>query len=254
MDNRHQAYRRDLPDSRQAILFIHGICGSPVFFEDFYQKVPSSWSLSSLLLEGHGGGTRDFTSSSMAAWKAQVAEEVDRLADQHDALMIVGHSMGTLLAIEQSLRRPETIKSLFLLALPLAVRPRPSAVTHSVRTALGLNRSQKPALQAARRVYGIQPDRKIWRYFGFIPRYWELMKEMRASRERLLEVRVPVHVFQSKKDEVVSPRTTAYLMKNPRMDLAVLEKSDHKYHPPADKAFLLEAFESACQAFDASHQ
>ncbi|HZK42285.1 MAG TPA: alpha/beta fold hydrolase [Clostridia bacterium] len=254
MDNRHQAYRRDLPDSRQAILFIHGICGSPVFFEDFYQKVPSSWSLSSLLLEGHGGGTRDFTSSSMAAWKAQVAEEVDRLADQHDALMIVGHSMGTLLAIEQSLRRPETIKSLFLLALPLAVRPRPAAVTHSVRTALGLNRSQKPALQAARRVYGIQPDRKIWRYLGFIPRYWELMKEMRASRERLLEVRVPVHVFQSKKDEVVSPRTTAYLMKNPRMDLAVLEKSDHKYHPPADKAFLLEAFESACQAFDASHQ
>ncbi len=251
MDNRHQAYRRDLPDSRQAILFIHGICGSPVFFEDFYQKVPSSWSLSSLLLEGHGGGTRDFTSSSMAAWKAQVAEEVDRLADQHDALMIVGHSMGTLLAIEQSLRRPETIKSLFLLALPLAVRPRPAAVTHSVRTALGLNRSQKPALQAARRVYGIQPDRKIWRYFGFIPRYWELMKEMRASRERLLEVRVPVHVFQSKKDEVVSPRTTAYLMKNPRMDLAVLEKSDHKYHPPADKAFLLEAFDSACRAFEA---
>lgn len=251
MDNRHQAYRRDLPDSRLAILFIHGICGSPVFFEDFYQRVPSSWSLSSLLLEGHGGETRDFSSSSMAAWKAQVTEEVDRLADQSGSLMIVGHSMGTLLAIEQSLRRPEAIKALFLMALPLAVRPRPTAVTHSLGTALGFSRSQKPALQAARRIYGIQPDRKIWRYFGFIPRYWELMKEMRASRERLLEIRVPIRVFQSKKDEVVSPRSISYLLKNPLVDLDILEKSDHKYHPPADKAFLLEAFDSACRAFEA---
>lgn len=247
MDNHHKAFRRDQPGGKRAVLFIHGICGSPAFFEPFYDRVPDDWSIRAVLLQGHGATSRDFSKASMAAWKAQVSGVVDELARDHQSLMIVGHSMGTLLAIEQSLRYPENIQGLFLMAVPLRIWPKAIGISHSIRTALDMKTHDDPVLELSKRLYSIQPDRKVWHYWGFIPRYWELLMEMRASRRRILEVKVPLYVFQSKKDEIVSARSAADLLKNPRVRLRLLENSDHKYHPPADQAYLLSEFEAFCR-------
>lgn len=246
MQERHREYRRDLTASDRAVLFIHGICGSPCFFDPFYDRVPDTWSIRSLLIRGHGGTTKDFCRASMAKWKAQLAEVVDEMSDQHSDLMLVGHSMGTLLAIEQALKRPDAVKKLFLLAVPLKARASLQAISESVKTALDLGKRDSPSLQAARRLYGIEADRKVWHYLGYIPRYWELLQEMKATRGRVQELRLPCLAFQSAKDEIVSPKSALYLQQNPLIDLRILAGSDHKYHPPQDQALLLDAFESAC--------
>ena len=59
MQQEHRELRRDVPDSEHAVLFIHGICSSPVFFTDFYAHVPEDWSIRSVLIEGHGATTKD---------------------------------------------------------------------------------------------------------------------------------------------------------------------------------------------------
>lgn len=242
--NEHREYRREVPGSQTAVLFIHGICGSPNFFHDFYPCLPENWTIRSILIEGHGGSTLDFSRSSMTAWKDQVGRMVDELAARHESIIIVGHSMGSLLAIEQGLRLPGKVKCLFLLAVPLKVRARPAAASHSIRTALGLGDKDNPAIAAAQALYSIRPDRRIWRYLGYIPRYHELLVEMRRTRSRVLDLAVPTYVYQSGQDEIVSPASATYLTANSRIQLHTLQESDHKYHKPADKAFLLEEFSS----------
>ena len=75
----HTEYIREVPDSHTAILFLHGIIGSPDHFGFLLPRIPKSWSVYNLLLHGHGGSVRDFSRSSMAKWETQVNEVLSRL-------------------------------------------------------------------------------------------------------------------------------------------------------------------------------
>ena len=48
--------KRLLPGAACAVLFVHGILGSPAQFAPFLPLVPQDWSFCNLLLQGHGGG------------------------------------------------------------------------------------------------------------------------------------------------------------------------------------------------------
>ena len=50
--------KRLLPGAACAVLFVHGILGSPAQFAPFLLLVPQDWSFCNLLLQGHGGGAR----------------------------------------------------------------------------------------------------------------------------------------------------------------------------------------------------
>jgi esterase/lipase len=71
---------------------------------------------------------------------------------------------------------------------------------------------------------------------------------MQETRARVPDVEVPCFVFQSRQDEIVSEKSYDMLAENPKIQLHWLEHSDHKYHPPKDKAFLLQRFDALCQA------
>ena len=52
---KHESYERIVPGSDTAVLFLHGILGTPRHFEDFISLVPDSWSFSAPLLPGQIG-------------------------------------------------------------------------------------------------------------------------------------------------------------------------------------------------------
>ena len=122
-------------------------------------------------------------------------------------------------------------------------------MSQSLRTVLDLDSRGDPALEAAKALYSMNPDRKIWRYLGYIPRYYELLKLMRETRGRIPQLALPCRVLMSRRDEIVSPRSADYLLVNPRIDLGWLEHSDHKYYPQGDKEFMLEDFACTCRNF-----
>ena len=146
----HSEYRREIPDSRCAVLFIHGIQGSPCQFEPFYASVPENWSIVNLLLEGHGGEVRDFSRASMDGWKAQVAAAADELAAKHSTVIIVGHSMGTFFAMDTARRLPGQVKGLLLVAVPLVITVTPRAGFNSLRVILTSPPDKSPVVAAAR--------------------------------------------------------------------------------------------------------
>ena len=72
----HKEYINIQEDATTAILYIHGIVGTPNHFNDFMPLIPKTFSVYNLLLDGHGKGVKDFSKTSMETWETQVASAV----------------------------------------------------------------------------------------------------------------------------------------------------------------------------------
>ena len=243
MSGAGEFYRAGTGDT--AVLFIHGILGTPRHFDSFLPRVPEDWAVHCLLLDGHGAGVREFSRSSMAAWEEQVENAVRRLAAEHSRVLLVGHSLGTLLAMEQAVLHPEQVAGIFLLAAPLRLALRPRLVPQLIRVWLNKPKAEDPVSQAFAEACGVRQDWRIWRYLGWLPRFWELLIKIRKTRKLLPQLRVPCLAFQSRRDEMVSLRACEDLKACAKV--AVLEDSGHFYYTPEDRALFLKDFVWFCQ-------
>lgn len=234
---KHTPFIRVVPDADTAVAMIHGIVGTPDHFKDLLPLIPEDWSVYNILLDGHGGEVEDFSHTSMDKWKAQVHSLLDEILLTHRRVLIVAHSMGTLLAIREAIYRPEHIAALFLLNVPLTPFVQPKTAVNSVRLALGIpkNNCSARAMEASGSV-NLSP--KLWKYFGWTPRFWELLQECRATTKALPELKTPTFSFQSRHDELVSMRSCKYLDKHPHITNLILESSGHFAYSKIDTALL----------------
>ena len=231
----HRPYTRIVKNAETAVLFIHGIVSTPQVFDPLLPQVPADCSLMCLLLAGHGGTARDFAHGSMALWQLQVDSAVTYLAARHRRLVVAGHSMGALLALDAALRRPACVSSLLLLDAPLRIRVTPLAVVNSLHLALGLPFPDNPAFLAARAGFGVTPSRDPLTYLTWLPRYAELFRLSRRLRPRLSSLQVTCVALQSGRDEMVSPAAAALLRACPRCRVSVLPDATHfRYGPGGD--------------------
>lgn len=233
-------YSRIIPDADTALLFIHGILGTPKHFEAFLPLVPECVSMVNICLDGHGKGVREFARTSMEKWEDQVDAQVDALLKNHRNVYLVGHSLGTLLAIEQAVKKP--IAGLFLLAVPIQLRLKPRIVSTSWKLYVGKNENPDPYILAAQNCCGVQLEKNPFPYLGWIPRFWELFVKIREVRNLLPLLRTPCRVYQSRQDELVGKGSAAYLQQYNVMDVKVLEHSSHYYYDPQDQAAMLQGF------------
>lgn len=232
---------RIVPGSRMAVLMIHGIVGTPWHFRDLMPLVPEDWSVYNILLDGHGKQVQDFAGTSMAKWKAQVARQVEEILAQHEKLLIVAHSMGTLFSIQAAIRHPDRIPQLFLLGVPFTPHVPPSTAVDAVKIALGLAAPGTTA-QAMLDDCGVQLSPYLWKYITWLPRFWELLREIRLTKKLLPQLAVPCRTYQSQKDELVSIRSCKQLEGHPCITNTVLPTSGHFGYSPADLQLLQNAF------------
>lgn len=237
----HKAWCR-IPKSNTdtAVLCIHGILGSPAHFKWLLPQIPQEWAVYSILLRGHGGTADDFASASMEQWREQVRKMMQKLAKQYENIWIVGHSMGTLLAIESAAACGK-VRGMFLLGVPL----RPHVTVQAVRESLQVLFRKIPPddrwAAAARDAYSIRPDRRLWRYLRWIPQYLGLFSEMRRARKLLPKLYIPCVAVQSVKDELVSMRTMHDLRENTSFYCIALPDSGHFYLAPDDAKITADA-------------
>lgn len=234
---KYSPYIRPVPGASTAVLMIHGIVGTPAHFQGLLPVIPEDWSIYNILLDGHGKQVEDFAQTSMAKWKAQVSRQLDEILQTHRQVVIVAHSMGTLFAIEQAIKRPDRIKALFLLAVPLTPRVHPSVVFASPAVAFGRVRPGSVGEKMLSDC-GVQLSPKLWKYITWFPRFWELLQEARSVRNLLPGLTVPCFAFQSRQDELVSRRACKYLAAHPKIQTTVLPGSGHFAYDTADLALL----------------
>lgn len=237
----HKEYVRIVEHSKVAVLFIHGIVGTPNHFNAFLPLIPDTFSVYNLLLDGHGKGVKDFSRTSMKKWEMQVASVVEQLSLAHEKIYIVAHSLGTLLAIEQAITYKRVCR-LFLLAVPLRISLKSKMFINSSKVYFDNIRSDDYEALAAKECYGIERDVNPLHYIGWIPRYLELFAKIRRTRKRLHLLNTPCLAYQSKKDEMVSNRSLSLLNQNTCIHVHELERSGHYCYHKEDLDFLLSEF------------
>lgn len=237
----HAEYKRIIPGADTAVLFIHGIVGTPNHFRDLIplvQQVPENWSVHNLLLDGHGKKAEDFAASSMEKWKKQVWSAFEKLARQHQQVVIVAHSMGTLFAMQLALEFPDKIPFLFLLGVPL----RPGIRLTMIRDLLRMVFGKLPVDSVLWKASGVTTTRKLWKYLAWIPRYLELFREIYITERVMGDLKVPCVAYQSETDELVSNRTRRLLEHSGVMEVYNLMGSTHFYYAPEDREMVLSDF------------
>ena len=246
----HEPYICIVPGARMAVLFIHGIIGTPEHFRvlmPLEREVPENWSVCNLLLPGHGGTAEDFGRSSMKAWREHVFSCFEDLAKTHEQVFVVAHSMGTLFAIELGLQYPEKIPALFLLAVPMRPGLRWFGIKNMLRVGFGMVREDHPMEVATKLACGIETTRRVWKYIPWIPRYLELFYEIWRVEKTMGGLTIPCTAWQSHKDELVRNRSRKVLEKFPQIRIRDLYDSSHFFYTDADREAIIAAFRTVCE-------
>ncbi len=240
MSNYH-AIRREPPHAQTAVLLLHGILSAPQYFDFIMPEIPAEAAVYGILFEGHGGQISGIAQASMDHWKSQVHEAMQALSSRYRNIIIIAHSMGTLLAVQTAREFPARLRRMILLDIPMYVHLTPDGFAHFTATGLGLEIAQDARAQAVHEAYSLEPDSHVLRYAAWLPRYAELFREIVRTRRMMNEIRVPCDIFQSRHDELVSMRSVRCFLGNPNLRVRVLHKSGHFYYADDDRKTILRA-------------
>ena len=107
------------------ILCLHGFTGTPFDVGALAASLVSEgYVVRSPMLPGHGGTVAALGVTGANDWLSGAEEALTRLGDETGSrVAIVGASMGALLALRLSRRRPDAIAALVLMSAPLRWRP-----------------------------------------------------------------------------------------------------------------------------------
>lgn len=229
--------------ARTGIMFVHGIAGNNRIFRFLIPHIPQECQQLWITLAGHGGNAEDFSKASMAQWHQQVAEGLEQLSATCQRVIIVGHSMGCLLALTQAARRK--VDGLLLLNPPLRIRVRGKAFANVFKALLGTSHTEDSPLDA----YGIDIDFNPLHYRGWPKRYLELFRESRIARE-LVETRsIPSAIIAvaGGADELVSPASLHSFANQPNCQRLLLPTATHYTYTPTDQSTITTHFTTLLQ-------
>lgn len=243
----HKEYIREVPGSDTVVLCIHGILGTPDQFNPLIPQIPEDWSVFNILLDGHGKKVQDFSRSSMNKWKGQVQQTLTYLNVRYSKIIILAHSMGTLFAMQSAAKGNSKIKALFLIGTPLVPFLRPVCIGNSLEIIWDCIPADDRITLAQKDAFSIHPDKRLWLYLGWIPRYLELFREVTVTRKCISHIKVPCRVFLSQRDELVSLRSYKYLKGNPHIKVSMLEGATHFYFSEENNARMQRALAFLCR-------
>lgn len=241
----HREYIRLVPDADTAVLFLHGIVGTPRHFDarlPLVHLVPENWSVYTVLLPGHGGSVADFSAATMQQWKQYVWKTFDSLAETHQRVILVGHSMGTLFALQLAMEHRENVPFLFLIAVPLCPQISLASVTHSWRLIFAGNRGLNEKQNAMYQCGSVTLTRKLWEYIPWSRNFLSLLAEARNTKNSLPLLQTKCVAIQSQHDEMVSRRSSKFLKECSCVQCYELQESTHFYYSPEETQFVQNTF------------
>lgn len=238
-----EALYRHCKNSSQVIIFIHGILEAPKQFSKLAEfGRQEGYSTCIFLLPGHGGSSKNFAQISYKAWIQYVSTHILQLTKRYKEILLVGHSMGALLAICESANRPKGIKALFLINPPLCIRLWPRVIKSAVTISLGKIKASQAYTRAEYRAMGVEPVRFV-DSIGWISRYSELLSIVAYTRKQISKVSLPIFLVFAAKDEFVSPKSYQYFGNyQGKLQMLYLADSGHFCYHHSDLLKLEKAY------------
>ncbi|MCS7001570.1 MAG: alpha/beta fold hydrolase [Dehalococcoidia bacterium] len=185
-------------------LLIHGFSGSP------YEVRPLGEALSAagvpavgLRLPGHATAPAEMAIFDRAAWRAAVRQEIAALLDRGQRLVLIGQSMGGLLALDAAVaaRNDPRILGVVTLSAPVWL------VGRHWQTLFYVDRVRPPYHLGTGQTMDPTHHRRIVNYRRApIWSFFELLALSRETRLALPSVTQPILVAQGRCDRVIPPR------------------------------------------------
>ncbi len=247
--HRHQKeYYKKRPFSDTVVIFIHGILEGNMQFRNLGSiAYKEGYSVLILLLPGHGETGETFAKVHLNQWVDYVNKQVQQMEREYKYIILVGHSMGSLLAIGYAAHFPGKIKSLVLFALPLAIELKYRVIKGAIKIATGRLSEKEPYVIAECRAIGVGKT-KSWTYIKWIPRYIDLFILISYIKKQLNKIKKPVLVIQSKKDEFVPVRVIRLIQQQlSTSKIIILGDSGHFCYHHSDINRLEVAFKQFLQ-------
>ena len=236
----HSEYIRISQEKNTAVILIHGFLGTPRYFDNMIPCIPKNYSIYNILLDGHGGSFLDFAHTSKEKWINQIENLIKKLENEYENIILVAHSMGTLLSLEVYKNHKEKIKKLVLFACPLKIFLKPISALNTFKTIFDKSDKSNPVLEASSKTHGVPFTKNLFKYILWLPRYNDLFSLSKSARKIAPFVETDCYTFFSKKDEMVSLNSMKYFKENPYTKIYLLKNSWHYYYDKEDFSFLSE--------------
>jgi carboxylesterase len=242
--DRHKPIFLENKASDTAVLLVHGIYGSPVQFKHLSSKLhQQGYTVMAILLPGHGGNVDDFARVKAKGWHAEVTSAAAKLRKQYKNLILVGHSIGGLLNINEALKNGAN--GIVLMSVPMKVKLSLGTIKMSSRILWGNPDKDDDFLKSYREAYSIEKG-VLWRYVLWLPRMIDLLIMIRKTRKQLCNVNIPTIIIQSRRDETVNWKSANILSDRIATctQTLILDKSGHSYYHPDEISRIYSAVTS----------
>ena len=210
------------------VLMLHGFSGTPTELRELGEALGArGMTVRAPLLPGHGTHHRELEVSTRAQWLAAAAAALDDLSARARRVVVVGQSMGALLALRLASERPAgAVAAVVALAPALRLR----LVAQLTRLPLPLRYLPKyeerlPDLVDKAQVRGLWSNSHT--PVRAVPQVLALGRETAAG---LAALRAPLLVVQGARDRTVVPRgahEVLALSGSEHKELLWLEKTGH---------------------------
>ena len=235
--------RSRLSGAATVVLCVHGIQGSPGQFDLLTENIPSGIDYLCILLPGHGRSTKEFSAVGWRDWLDHVVEVYRDLSSRYRRIIYVGHSMGCLLGLLAA-AEGAAWDSMLLLACPLKLRPTVRYFANNLKT-LGQPDRSDPYVYAAWSANSVGAS-SAFSYLSCLKPYMGLLGLIRMTKAKIHEVDVPMTVYHSENDEIVSAKSLQLFSGCASATTGILPGSGHFYYTPEARKVVADSIKACC--------
>ena len=242
------------PNAKTAIIFIHGLVGSRRYWNKTYQNLSQKYSLYFIDLLGFGFSAKPKANYILETHIKALKKFVDKEVEE-DTVILVGHSLGAIIALSYTSTYLQKVERAYLLALPyyhseeeakehIKLTTFPSYfVVDTIWLKILCNTFCYFGGPISRRVvpifaHGLPKetisDSFLHTYNSYISTLYNVLYKQNIPSLLPDKVRKKLVLIHGEQDKTVPIQNVRELARNYKLELVVLSNQGHKF--PIDKA------------------